>query len=275
MSELLSLLTKNERPWGIRSGHSPRMSDHEGFAQGAQRKWAIESESLKSLTKNEQMSESLIFLANRSFAHFGQKRAIRSENRWVNSQPWYEVAFKYIFLKKRRVKHFVTHLFFYNDRVRPKLKKPYFTGLSREAVPFSRKVWEKNKFFNQLGKEPLDTLSLVRFRRRKKWLEVIFRSKLRASRDSLKFCRWQNYSQIIYIQYCIKLQGWKYALTCPVWCTLKVSHSSHTLQGILAREEHKTKFTGLGIRSFAHLLKAHSLICSDRSNQMSDCEQFA
>ena len=32
---------------------------------------------------------------------------------------------------------------------------------------------------------------------------------------------------------------------------------------------------GLGIRSFAHRSFAHSLICSFRSNQMSDCEQFA
>ena len=40
------------------------MSDHEQFAQVAQRKRAIVSESLRSLTKNEQMSESLIFLTD-------------------------------------------------------------------------------------------------------------------------------------------------------------------------------------------------------------------
>ena len=40
------------------------MSDHERFALIAQRKWAIVSESLRSLTKNEQMSESLIFLTD-------------------------------------------------------------------------------------------------------------------------------------------------------------------------------------------------------------------
>ena len=40
------------------------------------------SNSLRSLTKHEQMSESLI----RSF--FRKKRAIRSQNRWVDSQLW-------------------------------------------------------------------------------------------------------------------------------------------------------------------------------------------
>ena len=39
----------------------------------AQRKWAMMSESLRLLTKNEQMSESHVFLANRSFAHFRAK----------------------------------------------------------------------------------------------------------------------------------------------------------------------------------------------------------
>ena len=56
--------------WANRSFRSPKMSDHERFAQVAQRKWAIVSESLRSLTKNERMSESLIFWVNRSFAHF-------------------------------------------------------------------------------------------------------------------------------------------------------------------------------------------------------------
>ena len=47
------------------------------------------SESLSSLTKNEQMSELLVFFSKlliRSF--FCKKRAIRSENWWANSQPW-------------------------------------------------------------------------------------------------------------------------------------------------------------------------------------------
>ena len=66
-----------------------KMSIHERFAKVAQRKWAIVSELLRSLTKNERMSESFIFLcANRSFAHFwAKKRAIRSENWWANFQP--------------------------------------------------------------------------------------------------------------------------------------------------------------------------------------------
>ena len=74
VSESLISLTKNERPWAIRSGRSEEMSDV--------------SESLISLTKNERMSESLIFLSElliRSF--FDKKRAIRSEIKWANSQP--------------------------------------------------------------------------------------------------------------------------------------------------------------------------------------------
>ena len=53
--------------WANRSFRSPKMSDHEQFAQ---RKWAIVSQSLRFLTK---MSESLIFLANHLFAHFWTK----------------------------------------------------------------------------------------------------------------------------------------------------------------------------------------------------------
>ena len=49
VSELLISLTKNERPWAIRSGRSEEMSDV--------------SKSLISLTKNERMSELLIFWA--------------------------------------------------------------------------------------------------------------------------------------------------------------------------------------------------------------------
>ena len=47
------------------------MSDHEQFAQVAQMKWAIMIESLRSLTKNERMSESLVFLSESLI--FGQK----------------------------------------------------------------------------------------------------------------------------------------------------------------------------------------------------------
>ena len=47
--------------WENRSGYSPKMSDHEPFAQVAQRKWAIVSESLRSLTKNERMSKLFVF----------------------------------------------------------------------------------------------------------------------------------------------------------------------------------------------------------------------
>ena len=60
--------------WVNRSVHSPKMSDHEQLAHIAQRKWVIVSESLRSLTKNEWMSETLIFWGG--IAHsliFGQK----------------------------------------------------------------------------------------------------------------------------------------------------------------------------------------------------------
>ena len=56
--------------WADRSFHSSKMSEHERFAQVAQRKWVIVSELPRLLNKNEGMSESLIFWANRSFPHF-------------------------------------------------------------------------------------------------------------------------------------------------------------------------------------------------------------
>ena len=72
--------------WENCSFRSPKMSDHEQFAQ---RKWAIMSKSLRSLTKNERMSESLIFLSKSHICSFlDKKRAIRSEIKWANSQPW-------------------------------------------------------------------------------------------------------------------------------------------------------------------------------------------
>ena len=60
VSEPLRLLSKNEQPWVIRSGPSP------------------------------EMSESLVFLSELLIRSFlGKKWAIRSENRWANSQPWF------------------------------------------------------------------------------------------------------------------------------------------------------------------------------------------
>ena len=50
------------------------MSKHEQFPQVAQRKGAIVSESLRSLTKNEQMSESLIFLSESLICSFLGKK---------------------------------------------------------------------------------------------------------------------------------------------------------------------------------------------------------
>ena len=64
VSELLKSLTKNEWPWAISSGCSPKMSK---LANGS------------------------LLWANHSFTHFfTQKTAICSENRWENSTPLLE-----------------------------------------------------------------------------------------------------------------------------------------------------------------------------------------
>ena len=61
--------------WAILSGRSEEMSDV--------------SESLILLTKNERMSELLIFLSELLIRSFlDKKRAICSKNQWANSQPW-------------------------------------------------------------------------------------------------------------------------------------------------------------------------------------------
>ena len=75
VSGLLISLTKNERPWAIRLGRSEEMSDV--------------SELLILLAKNEQMSESLNFLSESLIRSFlDKKRAICSDIKWANSQPW-------------------------------------------------------------------------------------------------------------------------------------------------------------------------------------------
>ena len=74
VSKSLILLKSNERFEAIAHGLSFLVSDlsdlltsliwfeqNERFAHNAQRKWAIEGESLTSLTKKEEMSNSLIF----------------------------------------------------------------------------------------------------------------------------------------------------------------------------------------------------------------------
>ena len=66
------------------------MSNHERLAQVAQRKWVIVSESL---TKNEWMSELLIFLSESLICSLKKKKlAIRLEIKWANSQPWSRVT---------------------------------------------------------------------------------------------------------------------------------------------------------------------------------------
>ena len=75
VSELLRSLTKNERPWAIRSGRSEEMSDRERIAQVAHQIWA-----------NEWITRFLCESIIRSF--LGKKRVMHSENRWAKSQPW-------------------------------------------------------------------------------------------------------------------------------------------------------------------------------------------
>ena len=70
MSDSLIPSFFGERCERIAQVRSPKMSDHERFAHVVQRKWAIRSELLRLLTKNERMSELLVFLANCSFVHF-------------------------------------------------------------------------------------------------------------------------------------------------------------------------------------------------------------
>ena len=112
VSESLRSLMSKERPWANRSGRSWQMSDSERFAQVSRDKWANRSgrspkmshvsESLRSLTKNEQPWDiaqdahqkwtneriACFFKRIAQLLIFCKKRAICSENRWVNSQPW-------------------------------------------------------------------------------------------------------------------------------------------------------------------------------------------
>ena len=62
VSESLRSLTKNERPWAICSGCSPKMSDHERIAHVAHQKWA--NKQIASFF--EQIAHSLIFLQKTS-----------------------------------------------------------------------------------------------------------------------------------------------------------------------------------------------------------------
>ena len=86
--------------WANPSGRSLKMSNNKRFAQVAHKKWGTMSESLRSLTKNEWLSESLVYLSKsllRSF--FRKKPAIRSENQWANSQPWFQGIIQFLLFK--------------------------------------------------------------------------------------------------------------------------------------------------------------------------------
>ena len=72
--ESLRSLTKIERPWAIRLGHSEEMSNRERIAEVTHQKW---------------VSESLIFLSESLVRSFlSKKQVICMEIRWANSQPW-------------------------------------------------------------------------------------------------------------------------------------------------------------------------------------------
>ena len=69
----------------------------EQITQVAHQKWATMSDSLRLLTKNERMSELLIFLNQSLICSFlDKKRGIRSEIKWANSQPCIQPYFFYI-----------------------------------------------------------------------------------------------------------------------------------------------------------------------------------
>ena len=66
-AHLLRLLRTNERLWANRPDRSGRISNCERIAQVAHDRRATVSDLLRTLMIKERMSESLVFLANRSF----------------------------------------------------------------------------------------------------------------------------------------------------------------------------------------------------------------
>ena len=126
VSKSLSSLTKNERPWALCSGRSPKMSDHEGIAQVAHQNWANEriphcsfDYLLRTLKSSEQIvqvahvkraivSKSLrSLMTNERFAQF-------AHDKWVDEQftqnIWLKLYFLICFLD-----------FFYTKRFAPSL----------------------------------------------------------------------------------------------------------------------------------------------------------
>ena len=83
VSKSLRVLTKNERPWAIRSGPSEKMSNCEQITQVAHQKWV-----------NEWIAHFLSKSLIRIF--LCKKRAIHLENQWANSQPWFIMFVYYV-----------------------------------------------------------------------------------------------------------------------------------------------------------------------------------
>ena len=81
VSKSLRVLTKNERPWAIRSGPSEKMSNCEQITQVAHQKWA---------QRNEQL------WANRS----GRSGRSPKMSKWVNCSFFEQIAHSHIFVQE-------------------------------------------------------------------------------------------------------------------------------------------------------------------------------
>ena len=75
--------------WANRSFCSPKMSDHERFAQDVQRKWAMWANHAFRSPKMSEWVNRLIFLSESLICSFFEKKwAILLDIKWANSQPW-------------------------------------------------------------------------------------------------------------------------------------------------------------------------------------------
>ena len=74
--------------WANRSFRSSKMSDHERFAQVAQRKWAMwANRSFRSPKMSEWVNRSFFLSKSLIRSFVDKKQAIRSDIKWANSQP--------------------------------------------------------------------------------------------------------------------------------------------------------------------------------------------
>ena len=71
-----------------RKNYQQNYKIHEMLLANLMSEWAIRSKKWAS-EQPERMSESLIFFSESHIRSFYKKRAIRSEIKWANSQPWW------------------------------------------------------------------------------------------------------------------------------------------------------------------------------------------